>query len=117
MTSTAVAASPQVIGAVYFNSALYGAAAKVFFQAICSVPTGGGTCFIDLWDYNGITNGGIPQEVPGSPLSTASSSFVLLSVEVASLEGGALPSGILQGRVWGSAGATVVVEGMLILVQ
>ncbi len=108
MTALTLAANATIIGADYFNPVGWvgdetGLTRNVYFRAILSASVGTITAYARLYDLNGITNGGVPQVVPGSTLSTTNTSPTYYSVNLTSVLGAVTLLGVLEAELYVSA--------------
>lgn len=115
-TSTASSSAKQVLGALQFDQSRWppgtpAPTTQVFFRAILAAV--GGTCFVDIYDADGVTNNGVPTTLASAQLSTTSSTPAEVSVELPVFEA-PIGAGLLQARIWASSGATAICQGAIL---
>lgn len=99
-------ANKQIVGAFYFVPSKYPVVAnytqKTYFHAILQTTQAGNAANLDLFDYNGITNGGVPRAIPSAALSDSSGNIVHTSIELPALEAlaGLTQPGVILARIW-----------------
>jgi hypothetical protein len=100
------AATKFPFGGTYFDPTRYkflnGLSAKFVLKALLQTTQTGNAAFLDIYDQNGITNGGTPAALSGSQVSWSSTTTPsVVSVELAPLKSFAsLNAGVLIPRLW-----------------
>jgi len=100
--------TPLVIGAAYFDPesvvpSSSGLTRNVKFKAIIETTSAAHAVSVDVYDLNGITNGGVPIVIAASALSSASLTPVYVEVSLTADLGLVASAGILECRLWVSS--------------
>lgn len=83
-------ATPEVIGSIYFNPTTFvptseGFTRLITFEVLLESSSVSATATIDLYDYNGITNSGVPIVLGSSTLTTTNLATTRLTATIPSL--------------------------------
>lgn len=97
--------SPLVVGAAYFdangiNPVSGGMTRHVLFKAIIETSDTGHAVNIDVYDVNGITNGGTPTPIAASAISDTSEDPKYVSASLDAVLGTVTTYGIMECRLW-----------------
>jgi hypothetical protein len=94
--------NPLRVGSLYFNPADEKSGYKVYFRVVIETTNASNAVVIDLSDVNNVLGNGVGAEVPGSQLTTTSTTEVVMSVELTALEAGTLGGLpiLLDCRLW-----------------
>lgn len=94
-------ASPFIVGTVPLRPiTLAPGATEVMFRAVIETSSVSNAVYVDLYDYEGITNGGVPTVVAGSELSSTSLGPDLVEVDLTDELLNVATEGLLQLRMW-----------------
>lgn len=97
-STTAGALAKQTMGRVYFDPTKYNPN-DVIFRVVLATSDAAEPAFVDLYDEQGITNGGVPTVVAGSQMSTASVQATELEIDLQAIARATSP-GIFSVRMW-----------------
>lgn len=107
--------SPLVVGRAVFDPALFpvssGKTRRVFFRAVVQSAAVGKAARVKLYDYYGITSGGLnPTDVTGSAMSTASMDPIELVADLTPALGTVPTAGVLELQAYADQGGQAVVS-------
>lgn len=106
--------SPLVVGRAVFDPALFpetGKTRRVFFRAVVQSAAEGKAARVKLYDYHGITSGGIsPADVTGSAMSTSSLDPIELVADLTPALGTVSTAGVLELQAWADQDGCAVVS-------
>ncbi len=106
--------SPLVVGRAVFDPALFPETEKtrrVFFRAVVQSAVAGKAARVKLYDYYGITSGGLnPTDVTGSAMSTASMDPIELVADLTPALGTVPTAGVLELQAYADQGGQAVVS-------
>ena len=97
-TTQAGSVAKQIMGRVYFDPTKYNPN-DVVFRVLLATSDVSEPAFVDLFDEQGITNGGTPIAIPGSQMSTTSLTSVVKVIDLQALAA-ATSAGSLAVRMW-----------------
>ena len=106
--------SHPVVGRAVFDPSLFpetGKTRRVFFRAVVQSAVAGKAARVKLYDYYGITTGGIyPTDVTGSAMSTTSVDPIELAADLTSALGTVSTAGVLELQAYADQGGQAVVS-------